>query len=285
MARRSLLTAKPAPRAARFQMEECLLVYHLLQANSIEGVMVDAGAHFGTSLKPFAHAGWTVWAFEPDDNNRARLKAAAETDPASFANVHISPLALSDEEQTDLAFFGSEVSTGISSLSPFHETHRETQKVSTTTLTKFALSHDISRIDFLKIDVEGTELLVLQGVDFKIFKPRSIIAEFEDAKTQRLSYDRYSLADFLVGNGYAVFVSEWYPIERYGTRHSWRSIRRYPCEISEDGWGNLIALDEVSSMEAVEEAAAKALDTAGTLSSLRRFASRLRGMADTLTKR
>ena len=38
-----------------------------------KGVMIDVGAHHGSSLKKFAEAGWKIYAFEPDKNNRKIL--------------------------------------------------------------------------------------------------------------------------------------------------------------------------------------------------------------------
>ena len=35
-------------------------------------------------------------------------------------------------------------------------------------------------IDFLSIDVEGTEIDVLQGLDFKKYKPKLVVLEFID---------------------------------------------------------------------------------------------------------
>ena len=36
--------------------------------------MVDVGAHFGTSLRPYLNLGWRVVAFEPDSTKLEKLK-------------------------------------------------------------------------------------------------------------------------------------------------------------------------------------------------------------------
>ena len=59
--------------------------------------------------------------------------------------------------------------------------------------------------------------------------------------------------------GYSVLLSEWHPIERYGIRHSWRRLRRYPTEISEHAWGNFIALDTDPGDDAIGRAASGAV--------------------------
>ena len=39
-----------------------------------------------------------------------------------------------------------------------------------------------------------------------------------------------------------MYLSEWHPIIRYGVRHDWNTIKKYPCVLDDsDAWGNLIA--------------------------------------------
>ncbi len=54
---------------------------------------------------------------------------------------------------------------------------------------------------------------------------------------------RFAYGDLLLEKGYSVYLSEYYPIEKYGVKHTWRSINKYPYKILDDkGWGNYIAL-------------------------------------------
>lgn len=235
-------------------LDECALVFDLLDAARNPGVMIDVGAHFGSSLAGFARAGWKVLAFEPDRANRARLEENIAASPHCYAEVWLSSLALSDQVREDVAFFSSPVSTGISGLSAFHETHSETGRVSTTTLNSILQEHGLKSIDFLKIDVEGHEMSVLSGLDFELIRPRVIIAEFEDKKTLPNGYSTRDLAQFLVDRSYCVFVSEWHPIERYGIRHQWRRFMRWPAEVPVDAWGNLVAFIEAPDDEELNAA-------------------------------
>jgi FkbM family methyltransferase len=50
-------------------------------------------------------------------------------------------------------------------------------EVKTDTLTNILQSKKINNIDFLSIDVEGTELDVLLGLDFNLYQPRLILLE------------------------------------------------------------------------------------------------------------
>lgn len=197
-------------------------------------VMIDVGAHVGGSLVHFAKRGWRIHAFEPDSNNRERLANFTK----QFRNVSISDRAVSDIADEDVALYSSPVSSGISTLSPFHGSHRAESIVKTTTLGSFVKEQSVARVDFLKIDVEGFEMKVLTGFPFSELTPRVIECEFEDAKTVKLGYTADQLAEFLVGKGYSVFVSEWHPVVRYGVKHDWRCLYAYtPGSITPGSWG------------------------------------------------
>ena len=82
-----------------------------------------------------------------------------------------------------------------------------------------------------------------------------IECEFEDAKTLPLGHDWKTIADYLKQRGYAVYVSEWHPIIRYGIPHDWRRVFRYPSlQMADDAWGNLLAFKEDPGLEAVANA-------------------------------
>jgi FkbM family methyltransferase len=231
-----------ASRAQHVQVEESAVAMRLLQDVPADGaVMFDVGAHYGSSLLPFAELGWQVIAFEPDVRNREVLQAKV----GGFDNVRIDPLAIGAVAEHGRVFYTSDVSSGIKSLLPFHESHTESHEVDVTTIEKAMAFHKVAHIDFLKIDVEGFDLNVLQGVPWDRVHPRVVLCEFEDQKTLRLGHNWNAVAEYLTARNYQVWVSEWHPIEEYGKTHDWCSMRQYPCELnSQDAWGNLIALDK-----------------------------------------
>jgi hypothetical protein len=100
-------------------------------------------------------------------------------------------------------------------------------------------------IDFIKVDTEGNDLNVLNGCTLEQLSPKVVLCEFEDKKTKKIGYTYKDLGNYLLDHGYDVFMSEWYPIERYGIEHSWRCIKRYPCETEDtSSWGNFIAVND-----------------------------------------
>lgn len=219
--------------------DETNLVYRLMKEHAASRVMLDVGACTGEALSSFASDGWAVYAFEPDRKNRKTLTENWGDAPT----VRIDPRAVSNREASDVPFFRSDVSVGISGLSSFHESHEATGTVETTTLDVFCRQEQITEVDFLKVDTEGYDLFVLQGMPWQAVTPRVVVCEFEDSKTVPLGYSFDDLAGYLRDLTYHVLVSEWYPIVNYGGPHRWRRFVPYPCTLADSSaWGNLIAV-------------------------------------------
>jgi FkbM family methyltransferase len=225
-----------------FRPDETQMVYQILADPGRSGLMIDVGAHHGSSLAPFADLGWQVIAFEPDSNNRQILT----TNFGANSNVIIDPRACSDQIQPAATLYASPESSGVSGLSAFLESHEAAEKVVVTTLASALDEHNISKepVDFLKIDTEGFDLMVLKGFAWHTSPhPKVILCEFENAKTEPLGYHFYDLADYLVDHGYRLVISEWYPVKAYGGAHRWRRFTTYPCQLADQhGWGNIIAV-------------------------------------------
>lgn len=246
--------AREYTRGEKARLSETDVIFRLADRAGRIGVMLDVGAHHGTSAAPFARVGWKVFCFEPDAKNRATLEQRL----GKHGNVVIDPRGIDETPSGRKAFYRSEVSTGISSLLPFHESHASADAIETTSVALAMEQYQLGEVDFLKIDVEGLEMAVLKGVPWDRVKPGIIEAEFEDAKTASLGYTWKDLARFLTDQGYTVYVSEWHPIERYGVAHDWRSLKRFPCELSDPaGWGNLLAFLEDPGDDAISEAASE----------------------------
>lgn len=245
----------PMLRCEHAYFDETDVIWELV--NLRPGLMIDVGAHRGTSCLPFLGSGWTVQAFEPDEMNRKALFRAVGQNGYED-RIRVDTRAVGAESKRGVQYYRSDVSSGISGLSAFHESHVLAQKVNITTLTEFLYDKPLPPVDFLKIDTEGHDLFVLQGFPWERGKPAVIECEFEDTKTVPLGYTFHDLARFLVDKGYIVYVSEWHPIIRYGIRHDWRQLMRYPCELADPkGWGNLLAfrdpIDEQALIAAVKK--------------------------------
>ena len=221
-------------RKVKNQFDERNLIYDFL--NFKNGVMFDVGSMDGSSFMPFLLKKWEVFAFEPDKKNHQTILNNLKN--WKF-KINLIQKAVSDVEETKL-FYTSKSSTGIPSLLKFNENQVPSHELSTIVLNDFIKERDVKKIDFLKIDAEGYDFMVLKGFDFSKFKPRIIMCEFEDGKTKHLGYSTKDMAQFLIDQGYYLIYSIWYPIKEYGMDHDWKKLSVEFDEIDPQGWGNII---------------------------------------------
>lgn len=223
-----------------------------------KGIMLDVGAHYGSSAVPFAEHGWKVIAFEPDPDNREKLVVQAKR----HKGITIDKRAVSRVPDKRLTLYSSKESSGVSSLTPFLASHRARVPIKTTSITEAIEHYELPRVDFLKIDVEGFEMDVLQGVPWEKLRPHVILAEFEDGKTLARGYSTKDLIDYLRRRGYVVLVSEWHPVIKYGTKHDWNRLYVAPCDHpSQEAWGNLIAVHQGQQFHELKTAADRHIKT------------------------
>jgi len=147
----------------------------------------DVGANVGQfaaeALAGFPEA--TVWSFEPFPKSFAKLVDGG-------ANARLKPfqLALSDRIGESAFFAYSEEGDGshINSLTDkarfpqrFGYKPRELT-VKTSTIDAFCSEHGVERIDLLKVDTEGFDLVVLTGAEamLRAGRVRFIYVEFND---------------------------------------------------------------------------------------------------------
>lgn len=223
------------------EVEEIFLVKKYFNSKK-HGTMIDVGACHGSSFLPFIFNNWDVYAFEPDLNNFKYLTNYL-TKWNLTNRVVLSNNAVSDQKG-ELSFYKSKDSIGISSLNNFHHNHEFSHKVKTTTLNKVIEKHQISQVDFLKIDTEGFDYFVLKGLNFKNISPTFILCEFEDLKTQNQGYSFKDLISFLESKGYRVVISLWHPIVKYGGNHKWDKFTTRIEDVKKESWGNLLAVEE-----------------------------------------
>ncbi|MDQ8154306.1 MAG: FkbM family methyltransferase [Gemmatimonadota bacterium] len=143
-------------------------------------VILDVGASVGAWTVPLARrfGAGRVFSFEPVPANRARLERAIAAN--ALANVTVSPLALGDaEREVDMWLRSSNTGAG-SGTAAVVATGKGHLTVVMRPLDRWAEAAGLERFDFMKLDVEGAELMVLGGAEQTIARFRPLIlAEFE----------------------------------------------------------------------------------------------------------
>ena len=144
-------------------------------------VFLDVGAHIGYfSMKGAVKVGKTgrVLAFEP---NPETLPLLRDNVAASHAeNVIVEPIACTDREQMLTLYAGPSFNTGMSSLARDNVPVEGTEKsyaVRGRKIDDVIRELNLTRVDAIKIDVEGAEGYVLRGAfeTLKRFHPRLAI--------------------------------------------------------------------------------------------------------------
>lgn len=204
-------------------------------SDSSEFVLVDVGAHCGAVTFQFLDKGWSVVAYEPDPANREQFQRHIGANP----RVQLSSAAVSDNPAASVSLFTSSTSTGISTLAAFHQSHKPTAIVDVVTLADDLRARHVQRVDFLKVDIEGFDLLALKGFDWA-YAPRFVLYEFEDRKTIPLGYSLADSSFYVADRGYHLVYSVWEPIVEYGARHRWRGLFSTPPADVVKCWGNVL---------------------------------------------
>jgi FkbM family methyltransferase len=131
----------------------------------------DIGAHVGYHSLVFAGLGAQVLAFEPNQHNAARLRAHLERNPALARNIRHLAVAVSDRDG-EVAFVqsgdmkgGSSGSHLAAALPPLESAvYAGCERLLVPAVRMDSLIDRGERVpDVIKIDVEGAELLALQG--------------------------------------------------------------------------------------------------------------------------
>lgn len=223
-------------------------IFELIKDLYENSVMFDVGAHVGSTLKPFLLNNWNVYAFEPNPNMYKKIESFIKNNSDFANNLKLEKKCVNDIEQENLTFYLSEVSNGISSLTPFHNSHKKAPfTVSSIRLDNYMKTNNINHVNFLKIDTEGHDYNVLKSYPWHKDKPDVIECEFEDYKSvNKLNYNWKDMAEYLNKLNYKIIISEWYPITKYGGNHKWKGFKEYPCELDDkNGWGNFICFQDI----------------------------------------
>jgi len=144
---------------------------HYLPANP---VIIEAGAYDGSNTREFCHfwPGCQVYAFEPVPSAYERLLSVSTEFPTQ---IHPQNMALGGQtkiSEMHVSVVGSSGGEQSSSLLapaathqefPFVGFHDETIPVKVTRLDEWAASTNITRVDFLWLDLQGMELAALEG--------------------------------------------------------------------------------------------------------------------------
>jgi FkbM family methyltransferase len=185
----------------------------MLRAVDLGMTFFDVGANVGLFTlaigKKLGNSGGQVYSFEPCAETCAIFQHNLRIN--ELTNVHLIQAALTDQVGEGILQLNAAFRDGLNTLGrPTHSDCRivASQTVSTTTIDHFMEVNDIGRVDALKVDAEGAELLVFMGARKLLERPDAPLILYEGYSwcTAGFNYHPGEIMLFLNQFGYQFFV-------------------------------------------------------------------------------
>jgi FkbM family methyltransferase len=164
-------------------------------------VCLDVGANFGwyTTLMSL-RSGKTgaVHAFEPMPKTYRELERNREA-ARHPDRIYINNFALGDREDVVQINMFDDLPSGHASLSAKGESRVSAFDCRLTTFDSYLVDHDISHVNFVKVDIEGAEMMFLRGAErlFEQEVPPVLLMEMALAQTRNFEYIPNDLIEFI----------------------------------------------------------------------------------------
>ena len=168
--------------------------------------VVDIGAHVGYyTLLAAQNTGPSgkVYAFEPESNNFALLEKNVELN--NYGNIHTENKAISNSTGPRELFI-TNLDSGRHSMYKHEISQTNGLSIDTVTLDDFLEQISCSHVDLIKIDVEGAELEVLQGMRRLINNANkmALILEFNPQLLINAGVDPFRFPQSLADYGFKI---------------------------------------------------------------------------------
>jgi len=176
-------------------------------------VFFDLGANLGfysCFVSPLCGPSGAIHAFEANPRLIPNLRRSIELNK-EWSRIKLNATAVGRESNTSLTLYGID-RIGSSSLHPHGWLDKDSAvTVPVISIDSYVKENKISRIDVMKVDIEGAELEAFQGMEhtFKLCPPGAIVCELMPAGvSDRASSAAPSreIADYLSARGYEAFT-------------------------------------------------------------------------------
>ena len=218
--------------SGEFEPDATAVVRRLLRTGD---KVVDAGANYGwytTLCAELVGPQGSVFAFEPVPPTFNRLSEHVKLNKNSDCVV-TEQLALGKEQGEIHVHLFDDLSHSRSSISSLGRKHFVLYSVPITDLNSYLHSHCVDRIDFLKCDVEGSELMVLQGAGEILDSEDApmILIELNEETTSQFGYQPIDIVTYLQNRGYDHFyrLGTENPIQRVLDSHEVATLNPLLC--------------------------------------------------------
>jgi FkbM family methyltransferase len=194
----------------RFERPELEFILKMLQPGM---TFFDIGANIGVfsvaAGRCLQETQSSIYAFEPCPGTFAILEKNLHEN--ELAGVHAQCVAVSERSGAASLYVNAEMKDGLNSLED--PSHGDAEVVGTvpvrvTTLDEFVAENEIPRVDVMKVDVEGAELLVFRGARGLLARADAPLILYEGYSwcTAGFHYHPVEIMWLLEGFGYEIFV-------------------------------------------------------------------------------
>ena len=155
--------------------------------------------------------GWNGMNIDLDKDNIDLFNAYRKND------INLS-IAVSDKEgETDLFFYHSKsaLNTISKQNADFQKANvSEIKKIKTQTINNIIENspYKDKKIDFLSIDVEGSELSILKNFNFRKYSPKVIVVEYLDLSLKKLEIKNLNIDNIIKSDIYKLIISNNYTL-------------------------------------------------------------------------
>lgn len=173
-----------------------------------KNTIFDIGANVGyfslLASKKISQKNGKIFAFEPISHTFNRAKHNIELNKSN--NIFLNKIALSDKEGTLEINVGNEYNWGMSSINKHDYLSGNIEIVDTGTVDEFIRKKQITELDAIKIDIEGSEFLALKGMSNALSELRpTILIEVLEQNLNKTTATKEELFDYLWKKDYIAY--------------------------------------------------------------------------------
>lgn len=183
------------------QMNQDMCLDNCIFGNRRGGVFLDVGGNDPVQMNNTyffeKNRGWTGVAFEPMPTAREKWKEKRTTEclPYALGNT---------EKQAEFCEYEADTLSGLASAVDYRGQIAKRYIVQTRRLDTILRERNINYVDFISLDVEGSELDVLMGIDFNAVYIYCIVIENNKGRKKEKE-----IRKFLTKSGFEIWGRLW----------------------------------------------------------------------------
>jgi FkbM family methyltransferase len=194
-----------------------------------DAIVIDVGANIGAHALPLASrlgADGRVVAVEPADAAMRRLRDTCALNPELSSRVTLVHRALvAPGETAARTYFARWPLAHADHAHPVHQGVPETSSATGSTLDDLVAELGLTRVDLIKLDVDGAELPVLRGASATLIRHRPIVVfEWCPYLLEERGEDPRALTRVFIEHGYRLYDERTLEVVAVGDEELMRTI-------------------------------------------------------------